>query len=172
MPSWVGTPGDLKRQDTGTIPPNFTRAEYWYGHGLHLTVTGSPLIPAHIMRSDKAGAQSTAGTHSYKLLVCDWFDRADDWFVKMDIWKCRARYICARNRRSDKAAAIVSLRPSTSLAALALVNTWTAFPHCMDSDDQSIAFAKLKLGNKWVTVLGITGSVIYLLAQAGSCLLR
>ena len=157
----------ILRQDTGTILTKFyeggnTLVWTWFA----FAVTGLPLIPAYIMIGQKlehkAPLVRTATTIGVIGLIVQMIGLLRWTFVVPVL----ADTFVHATGEATKAAAIVSFKTIHQFGGVILGEhmgqlftiAWTVMI--------SIAFAKLKLVPKWVTVLGITGSVIYLLAQA------
>lgn len=157
----------ILRQDTGTILTKF----YQGGNTLIWTwfafaVTGIPLIPAYIMIGQKLENKATLLRMATTIGVIGLIVQMIGLLRWTFVVPVLADTFMHATDNATKAAAIVSFKTIHQFAGVILGEhlgqlftiTWTLMI--------SIAFAKLKLMPKWVTLLGITSSIIYLLAQA------
>lgn len=158
---------DILRQDTGTVLTKF----YEGGNSLIWTwfafaVTGMPLIPAYIMMGhqfeNKTPLVRMATTIGVIGLIVQMIGLLRWTFV---VPVLADTYVQATDE-ATRAAAIVSFKTIHQFGGVILGEhlgqlftiAWTVM--------MTISFAKLKLMPKWVNVLGIISSIIYLLAQA------
>lgn len=158
---------DILRKDTASVLKRF----YEGGNSLIWTwfafaVTGLPLIPAYIMMGqkleNKVPSIRTATTIGVIGLVVQMIGLLRWTFVVPVL----ADTFVHATDEATKAAAIVSFKAIHQFGGVILGEhlgqlftiTWTLL--------MTFAFSKLKLMPKWANVLGVVGSVIYLLAQA------
>ena len=158
---------DILRKDTASVLQRF----YEGGNSLIWTwfafaVTGLPLIPAYIMMGqkleNKVPSIRTATMIGVVGLVVQMIGLLRWTFVVPVL----ADTFVNATDEATKAAAIVSFKAIHQFGGVILGEhlgqlftiTWTLL--------MTFAFSKLKLMPKWANVLGVVGSVIYLLAQA------
>lgn len=158
---------DILRQDTATILTKFHEGGSrliwtWFA----FAITGLPLIPAYILIGKKLENKSAmvrvATTIGVTGLIVQMVGLLRWTFV---IPVLAETYVHAADDAA-KAAAIVAFKTIHQFAGVLLGEhlgqlftiTWTVL--------LSLSFAKMKLMPKWISVLGITSSLLYLLAQA------
>lgn len=158
---------DILRQDTATILTKFNQG----GNSLIWTwfafaVTGLPLIPAYIMMGQKYENKAPLVRMATTIGVIGLLVQMIGLLRWTFVVPVLADTFVTATDEATKAAAIVSFKTIHQFGGVLLGEhlgqlftiAWTVM--------MTISFAKLKWMPKWVNVLGIISSVIYLLAQA------
>lgn len=158
---------DILRQDTATILTKFNQS----GNSLIWTwfafaVTGLPLIPAYIMMGQKFENKAPLVRMATTIGVIGLLVQMIGLLRWTFVVPVLADTFVTATDEATKAAAIVSFKTIHQFGGVLLGEhlgqlftiAWTVM--------MTISFAKLKWMPKWVNVLGIISSVIYLLAQA------
>lgn len=157
----------ILRQDTGTILTKFHEG----GSRLVLTwfafaIAGLPLLPAYILMGKKLETKSSLVRVATTIGVIGLIVQMVGLLRWTFVVPVLSNEFVTATDTATKAAAIQSFKTIHQFAGVLLGEhlgqlftiAWTILT--------SISFIKLKLVPKWVSLLGITGSLIYLLAQA------